>query len=170
MSNELVTNMGDIKDKISEQIKVSIFNMLPEDKITQMVEDEINAFFEAPGANYWAVEQTGSTYARSEKTVIQAKVSPFRLLVWNQLNDHLKSQLDSLFDSPEFIHRCAIGDGQVKEDIQKAAMTRQESIALSMASLLFDRMIGDTILMGAQETKSAIQMAVFNILAENNQL
>lgn len=171
MSNDLV-NMNDLKTKVSEQIKVAIFNLLPDDKIADMVEVEINAFFEEPGSNFWAVEESrgGSMYNSNNKAVIQAKVSPFRLMVWSQLQKHLSDQLDEIFKSDEFTTRCQIGDGQVKDDIQKAAMTRQEQIALSMSSVMFDRMIGESIMMGTNETKSAIEMAVFDVLGRSGKL
>jgi hypothetical protein len=169
MQNQLA-NMGDLKEKISEQIKVSIFNLLPEDKITQMVEGEINAFFEEASANYWTIEESGGAYGGSRREAIKARVSPFRLLVWNQLSKHLEQQLKELFESEEFISRCVIGDADVKKDIQDAAMLRQERIALNLASSMFDRMIGESLLSGQAETSSALHIAVRNVLIESGKL
>ncbi|EKZ9178192.1 hypothetical protein RFA54_001648 [Vibrio vulnificus] len=168
MTNAL-SNINDLKDKLSEQIKVSIFNMLPDDKIADLVEEEIKAFFEEPCAEYWAVTQQ-SGYGSDQRAKIMARVSPFRLIVWNQLSKHLERNLDELFGSPEFIARCQIGDESVKDDIQNQAMSRQERIALGMASVLFDRMVGDSLLNATRETKSALYFAVQNVMSENGHL
>lgn len=164
-----LSNMNDLKDKLSEQIKVSIFNMLPDDKIAELVDAEINAFFEEPGAEYWAVIQQ-SGYGSDQRAKIMARVSPFRLIVWNQLTKHLESNLDELFKSPEFIKRCHIGDESVKKDIQSKAMNRQEQIALGMASIVFDRMISESIITASQQTKSALEIAVRNVMIFNEHL
>lgn len=167
--NNALSNINDLKDKLSEQIKVSIFNMLPEDKIAELVDAEIKAFFEETGAEYWAVTQQ-SGYGSDQRAKIMAKVSPFRLIVWNQLTKHLESNLDELFKSPEFIKRCHIGDESVKKDIQSQAMNRQEKIALGMASIVFDRMICDSLFGANQEIKSALQIAVRNVMIESGHL
>ncbi|HFQ5056291.1 TPA: hypothetical protein ACGU7J_001673 [Vibrio vulnificus] len=168
MTNAL-SNINELKDKLSEQIKVSIFNMLPDDKIAELVEAEINAFFDEPGTEYWAVTQQ-SGYGHDQRAKIMARVSPFRLIVWNQLTKHLESNLDELFKSPEFIERCHIGDESVKEDIRNKSMSRQESIALGMASVLFDKMIGESLLRANLDTKSALEIAVRNVMVENGHL
>lgn len=164
-----LSNMNDLKDKLSEQIKVSIFNMLPDDKIAELVDAEINAFFEEPGAEYWAVIQQ-SGYGSDQRAKIMARVSPFRLIVWNQLTKHLESNLDELFKSPEFIKRCHIGDESVKKDIQSKAMNRQEQIALGMASIVFDRMISESLITASEQTKSALEIAVRNVMIFNEHL
>lgn len=168
MSNAL-SNINDLKEKLSEQIKVSIFNMLPDDKIAELVDSEIKSFFDEPGAEYWAVTQS-SRYGEDQKAKIMARVSPFRLIVWNQLTKHLESNLDELFRSPDFIDRCKIGDQSVKDDIQKLAMTRQEKIALGMASVLFDRMISESLMNAEYQTKSALKLAVRNVMIEDGQI
>ena len=45
MNNELI-NAADIKEKVVEQVKVSFMNLIPEDSFAELVEKEINAFFE----------------------------------------------------------------------------------------------------------------------------
>lgn len=156
-------NMKDVQAKISEQVKVSMFNLIPDDKIQELVESEINAYFEAGTADFFVIKESG--YQRNEQS-IQAKVSPFRLLVWEQLNKVMNVKLKEVFSSPEFLGRCIIGD-EDKSNAESIAMDRQEKIALSMASTLFNNAISESLRMAAWDTQSDISQSV-GLIMQNN--
>lgn len=156
-------NMQDVQAKISEQVKVSMFNLIPDEKVQELVESEINAYFEAGTANFFVKKESG--YGSNQQS-IEAKVSPFRLLVWEQLNKVLSDKLQEIFKSPEFIERCIIGDGD-KAAIQDAAMARQEKIALSMAAMLFQRAIEESLRNAVYDTTGEINHSVSQIMAQH---
>lgn len=157
-------NMQDIKTQISEQIKVSLFNLLPEDKLVELVENELNAYFSEPVTEFWAVTETYD-YSKPKLSGIAAKVSPFRLLVWTEINAQLKDSISAILESPEFYARCTLGD-EASEAITRSAMSRQEAIALSMVTRAFDSVISETIRLSATDTNHSIRMSVFAALDE----
>lgn len=156
-------NMKDVQAKISEQVKVSMFNLIPDEKVQELVEGEINAYFEAGTADFFATKESG--YGRNQQS-IQAKVSPFRLLVWEQLNSVMSEKLKEVFNSPEFRTRCIIGD-EDKTGLENVAMARQETIALQMASQVFTRAIEESLSIAACDTQSNISNSV-GIIMQNN--
>lgn len=155
----LVT-MKDVQDKILEQVKVSMFNLLPDEKVQELVEKEIAAYFDCCTENFVV-----PSVHYGNKYEIKAAVSPFRLLVWQQLNDILSDNLNKIFKSEEFIKRCIIGDAATA-DIEKAAMVRQEKIALNMATIMFDRLISESLQKATYETRSDISNGIVGILLQ----
>lgn len=156
---DLVT-MKDVQDKIREQVKVSMFNLLPDEKVQELVEKEIAAYFDCCTENFFVPSNH-----HGSKLEIQAAVSPFRLLVWQQLNKVLSANLDKIFNSEEFIKRCIIGDATTG-DIESAAMVRQEKIALSMATLMFDSLISESLRRATYDTRSEISRGVVELLLQ----
>ncbi|MGL4712440.1 MAG: hypothetical protein ACRCWP_07735 [Shewanella sp.] len=160
-------NMQDVQAKISEQVKVSMFNLIPDEKVQELVESEISAYFESGTADFFAIKEKAS-YESHEKQSIQAKVSPFRLLVWEQLNSVLSAKIQEVFDSPEFLTRCVIGDGD-KVNIENAAMARQEKIAVGMASAVFNQAIAESLRMAVYDTRGDISQRIAIIMKQQGQ-
>jgi len=160
-------NMQDVQAKISEQVKVSMFNLIPDEKVQELVENEISAYFESGTADFFAVKEKAS-YGSHEKQSIQSKVSPFRLLVWEQLNIVLGDKLQEIFKSPEFLSRCIIGDGD-KANIENSAMARQEKIAVGMAAIVFNQAITESLRVAAYDTRGDISQSIAAIMMQQGQ-
>lgn len=91
-------NMNDLKVKITDQVKVSFFNLLPDDKFKELVDTEVKAFFEATSAEFTVAEiSTAGYYGRSDRLKLTTPISPFRAIVWNECNKQVVDKIKGMF-------------------------------------------------------------------------
>lgn len=102
---------------LRDRIRAAAMDLIPEEQLDKLIQSEIEAFF-TPDANFiFESKQTG--YGNT-KMVAQVPVSPFRVIVWDQLRaivspmlekalvarqEHLKDMLEDYFKqkvSPDF--------------------------------------------------------------------
>ncbi|CAH9016997.1 hypothetical protein VP150E351_P0139 [Vibrio phage 150E35-1] len=159
MNTELA-NMSDIQEKIKEQVKVMTFNLLPDDKFEELVKGEIDAFFDSEVSKY-QVAKTSKSYTANEYE-LTTSVSPFRMMVWTELNKVLKGKLTEVLEEPAFVSACLIDEPTTK-GIQDEAMSRQERIAVSMAQMMFQNQIAEALRMASYDTQNDIHTSLNNM-------
>jgi hypothetical protein len=76
--NELI-KMDEVKEKINEQVKVSFFNLIPDDAFKKLVEQELNAFFETETT--MTIEHNEGGYNSRETWAWRTKMTPFRQMI-----------------------------------------------------------------------------------------
>jgi len=133
MSNDLTT-FQQVQEKIKESVKVQFFNMLPDEAFQAMIEKEIAAFFEVQGAEFTL---KGGSYDRQK---LIAEISPFRLMVWEQVKTLTAIRMKTVLESDEFKQAC-MGPGQ-ESQLKDCALSRFDSLAVAMAGeyMIFQNM------------------------------
>lgn len=82
-----------IQEKMTEQVRKVIFDMLPEDSINSLIEKEFKAYFESPDSPF-RVTRIEDRY--SSAASINLHASPFRVLVWNEIHTYIKPRLQAI--------------------------------------------------------------------------
>lgn len=85
MTNELM-NMQDLKEKITENVKLNFFNLIPDDKFEKLVNDEIKVFFEATSEEFSIIP----TSYNNNQIKITTPISPFRAIVSTKIENYFK--------------------------------------------------------------------------------
>lgn len=101
---------------LRERIRAAVMDLIPEEQLDKLIQTEIEAFFKPDADFIFESKQTGY----GNKMVAQVPVSPFRVIVWDQLRaivspmlekalvarqEHLKDMLEDHFKqkvSPDF--------------------------------------------------------------------
>ena len=91
-------NMNDLKVKITDQVKISFFNLLPDDKFKELVDTEVKAFFEATSEEFSVAEvRNDGGYYRSDKLKMTTPISPFRAIVWAECHKQVVVKINNMF-------------------------------------------------------------------------
>lgn len=151
MADTSVVNFTGIKEKIVERVKVSFFEMLPDDQFTKMVNDEIKAFFEATVEEFSIKEIDSNKNAwasRLDKVKLTVPVSPFRAIVWNQCHELVNTKLDDVFKDDGFyaVLNNVWNDGNVmttRADLSEKMKEELGKRATELAATFFSRMFAD---------------------------
>lgn len=100
MANTEVLNMQGLKDKITEKVKTSFFELLPDDKFQELVDKEIQDFFSATTEQF-SIANIDSSW-NSTSYFLKTPISPFRAIVWNQCQAMVASKLQHIFSDQGF--------------------------------------------------------------------
>jgi hypothetical protein len=96
--NTQLLNMEDIKTKIQESVKVRFFELLPDEKFKELVNTEVNEFFNATIQKFNIVNNN-CYYGNSRTVELNTPVSPFRAIIWNECNKLVQEKIQSIFAS-----------------------------------------------------------------------
>lgn len=130
-----------LKARVAETVQVAFGKLIPEDQWVQMVDKEVKAFFELEvELNYKEKTVYRSRGEDAERWEIRATMTPFRLMVWEQLQDLIGKKLRQQLESPGF-STDYVWDGQDKEyQLGDVLLAKLEEMGPKMASLLFQDM------------------------------
>ena len=156
MSQELAT-FQEVQDRIKESVKVQFFNLLPDEAFQKLIDAEINSFFEVKGSEY----TFKSTSYNCGKLV--AELSPFRVLVWEQVRELAKARMKAVFESEEFKQAC-MGPGLTSELVE-AGQDRFERLAVAMAGVFFRETMHQALFQAKNDIYNAVQSAGLPIQA-----
>ncbi len=134
-----LTNFQQVQDRIKEQVKVQFFNMLPDEAFQQLIQKEIEAFFTNEHSK-WEFNRTSSY---SNVTALEASVSPFRLLVWEQVRNHTAKRMKDVFESDAFKDACM--SSKLEGELGDAAKSRFEALCIAMAGSFFQQVMSQAI-------------------------
>ncbi len=91
-------NMNDLKVKITDQVKISFFNLLPDDKFKELVDTEVKAFFEATSDEFTVAElRRNNSYYQSDTMKLTTPISPFRAIVWAECHKQVIEKIKNMF-------------------------------------------------------------------------
>lgn len=150
-----ITTFQHVQDKIKESVKVQFFDLLPDEAFQKLIQEEINAFFEVEGKEY--VLKSGS-YGNS---TLVAKISPFRVLVWDQVKELTKDRINQILDSPEFKEAC-MGPG-TDTLLVEAGKDRFERLAIAMSGTFFQQVMSQAMYQTKMDIGSALNSAGINV-------
>lgn len=106
MDNAIVNfNMGDLKKRITEQVQANFGMLIPPDKFAEMVNTEVAAFFEVSDLTLFSrtERKEGSDWNRATYTEDwKIKATPFRVLIWLEVNKLISESLKAHFASEAF--------------------------------------------------------------------
>ena len=152
-----LTNFQQVQDRIKEQVKVQFFNMLPDEAFQELIKKEIEAFFSNEDSKWDFVK----TSHYSNVTSLQASVSPFRLLVWEQVRNQTAERLKKAYESEEFKIACLSSD--LDGELNKAAQNRFEQLCIAMAGSMFQNLMNQAIFQIKQDIYSSLSASNVNI-------
>jgi hypothetical protein len=157
MTNELM-NMQDLKEKITENVKLNFFNLIPNDKFEKLVNDEIKAFFETTSENF-TIRSINNYNKISELTT---PISPFRAIIWNQCRDIVITRLEKHFQSPEFQIGSEYIDGEYKAALSEKFEKVLEEKANKLAATFFKDMFAMAIQSSIPDIVNATKNSISN--------
>lgn len=164
MSGKQLAVSQEFQDNLSKKIKDQFFDMLPEEKFKELIEKEMSAFFEDT-ADFEIKHERNSGFGYSEgSSKIISKVSPFRLIIWECLNELCRERLREFLDSDEL--RVGVGydsEGRTHTfELSELLDKKLEQMAMSMAKNMFRDMFGQAV----QAAKNDIDMTMQNAFAQ----
>ena len=123
MSSELAHLPQQFREKLVDQVLQSFMGMLPKEKVDEMIEKEVMAFFETEQIltiSETKLEITNPMYDPKDRwsepnkkvdaLVFGAKMTPFRQLVWSCMHQHLTPIVKEAIDASVEKHREALTD------------------------------------------------------------
>jgi hypothetical protein len=150
-----ITTFQHVQDKIKESVKVQFFNLLPDEAFQKLIQEEINAFFEVKNEEY--VLKSGSY----NNSTLVAKISPFRVLVWDQVKELTKVRMKELLESPEFKEAC-MGPG-TDTSLVEAGKDRFERLAIAMSGTFFQQVMLQAMHQTKMDINAALNSAGINV-------
>ena len=135
------------QEKVGEQVKGMMFNMLPDDQFAALVKKEWDAFFEEPTEKI-EVAKYSSGYQQPDRYHVQAAVSPFRTMVGGALIPELQKRMQTLMQSEEWQMTVSEtwNDGvcEINAELSDAMQKRFEAMSMKMVQGLFQNMMVQT--------------------------
>jgi hypothetical protein len=90
----------EMQQNLSLRIKDMLMGMIPDDRINDMIQKEISAFFTEENAEFTFTEESAG-YHSDKRQRMHTRVSPFRAMVWAECSKHAKKMIGDFFENPE---------------------------------------------------------------------
>jgi hypothetical protein len=154
--NEITFNMDDLKKRVTASVVAGFGMLIPQEAFDEMVNKEIKAFFEL---NEWQVAfenvKTG-TYYNDTKEQTKILCTPFRLMVWRELQKILAKKIEEVFKSPEFGSNISWD-----HEGQKATLSAEmEEILVKMVPRFMAEMLRNTFGSMVQQAKEEVLKSI----------
>lgn len=101
---DVVNNAQAFKERVAESVRASFGMLIPEEDWQAMVDKEVKAFFEDTETHIELMEKHNGYvgYGSATKKVLVADgLTPFRVLIWEQLHRLVKPKITEYFDTHE---------------------------------------------------------------------
>lgn len=153
----------DYSEKIKARFKDIMIDLLPPDQLDSYIEKEIKAFFEDTTSQFTITETTERSYS-SNKVIrtFGVSCSPFRLLIWQELNKLVMVKVSALTESEELkasVYSSVEYDGYI--DAQATLGERWEKkldgLVMSLAKDMFRSMFTQAVLSAKSDTIAEVQ-------------
>lgn len=145
----LAINQQDFQKRITEHVQQTFFNLLPEQAFADLVQKEVDAFFNATSEDFKIVS-LGSGWSSNGYALTQ-RVSPFRQMVWNELHKLVDAKLKEHFESEGFTSVVAFDQFGESHTLNELMEGKLEAMATKLASAMFTNMFGQAIQMAKTE-------------------
>lgn len=154
----------EFQDNLSKKIKDQFFDMLPEEKFKELIEKEMSFFFDG-AADFEIKSERHSGFGYAEgSTKIVSKVTPFRLIIWECLNELCRERLQEFLHSDNL--KVVVGydehGAQQTHELSELLDKKLEDMAATMAKNMFSNMFGAAV----QQSKQELEMTMHNALAQ----
>ena len=153
----------EFNERVSKKVKDIFMDLLPEEVFTEMVTNEINAFFEE-SAEFEIVKGHNGGYGSPKvPDKIAGKVSPFRLIVWESVNEIVRKKIGEHLHSEQFRVDVTFNQFGQKEvgELNEFLESKLEQFTMSMARNMFK----DLFAAAVSEAQASASSEVHNALA-----
>ena len=106
---DVVNNAQAFKERVAESVRASFGMLIPEEDWQAMVDKEVKAFFEDTKTHFELIDKHNGYvgYGSASKKVLVAEgLTPFRVLVWEQLHKLVKPKITEYFNTHEDWMTC----------------------------------------------------------------
>jgi type II secretory ATPase GspE/PulE/Tfp pilus assembly ATPase PilB-like protein len=137
-------NMKDVKEKITEQVKVSFMNLIPPNKFKDLVDAELKAFFEDE-RKFTMVDSKESSYGYNERWTLDTPMTPFRQMVWQEVRKLATEKFEEVKTTTDWAAEIDQVWDEEKQEFTKVyqteAASRADTLAMAMASQFFKHIV-----------------------------
>lgn len=147
-----------LKKRVSETIQASFGALIPEATWQAMVEKEVKAFFEDPGAE-WVVTQINGSYQRDALHTLQTRMTPFRRLVWEKVQGLCKAKIEELLTDGTlrgYVNNYSYDGKPVEVQLSEFLEKKLSELAPKMAETFFRGAFGVAVEQAKQEIRNEI--------------
>ncbi len=148
-----------LKKRVSETIQASFGALIPEATWQAMVDKEVKAFFEEPGAE-WVVAQINGSYQRDALHTLQSKMTPFRRMVWEKVQGLCSAKIEAVLNNDTlrgYVDNWSGPDGRtVKIELSDFLEAKLNEIAPKMATAYFRAAFGASVEQAKQQIRDEI--------------
>lgn len=152
-----LVQMKDLKERVAETVRSSFGELIPKDKWVELVEKEIDAYFESQVTWEWDATSRGSY--NSYQALLKTKTTPFRQQVWSAVHEIIRERLNEYLDSEGFKKKVKYEAGDVLEasnELPDKMEERLEEWAGKMAAVAFRGIFEEAVSQARQDIANSI--------------
>jgi hypothetical protein len=141
MSNNLIVS-DNFKDSITKKVRDVFMDIIPDDKLSEMVSNEIKAFFEDTNSSFIVTEVSSSGWSNNKTLEYKSSCTPFRLLIWKEVTSLVKSKVQALTESEALkaeVYTAISNDGynEAVATLSEKWEAKLDTMVLDMAKEMF---------------------------------
>lgn len=160
MSDNSLMSNKDFSERVTEKVRDVFMDLIPDDKLAELVSKEVSAFFDGE-VDFLVTEKQG--YGSAQGKVI-SRVSPFRLIVWETVNKLVRDKINEHLESDQFkvdLYYNEFGQSQVHE-LNEFMEKKLEAFTMEMSRNMFRDLFATAINASQQAARSEIQQSIAN--------
>lgn len=154
----------EFNERVSKKVKDVFMDLLPEEVFHEMVSKEMTAFFEESVEFEIVKGESGGFSRPSTPDKIVGKVSPFRLIVWEVVNELVREKTNEFIYSDDFkteIYHNEFGQQQTTE-LNEFLDKKLEDFAMRMARNMFKDLFAAAVTNAQQAASMEVNTALAN--------
>lgn len=131
MSGNTLANNTEFAARLRDSVRAQLGLLIPEDQWDEYVQKEVAAFFTENSLFKIKEVRTKNSYGHDTGQVMESlecSVSPFRLMVWEEVHKIYKERIKDIFASPEFRDPVKVVWGTHSERITAELTEKQEAM------------------------------------------
>lgn len=156
--NALALNQQDFQKRVTEHVQSTFLNLLPEQAFAELVEKEIDAFFNATSENF-KLTRLGSSWGSGDYALTQ-RVSPFRQMVWHEVHKLVDVRLKEHFESEGFSSAVHFDEFGEVHTLNALMEDKLEKMATKLAAAMFSNMFGQAVTAAKHEVVQEVMEQV----------
>lgn len=148
----------DFKEKVTEKVRATFMDIIPEEALNELVQKEINDFFNVTSENFTLkVTANRFGYNNGNDAEVEMRVSPFRHLVWQQVRNLVDPALKGIFESEEWKTEVAYDNlGKQEVRINELLDAKLEQYVTIMAKAMFQQAFGAAVEASKADTSQQV--------------
>jgi hypothetical protein len=154
----------ELQERLSSKIKEALFDLLPEEKVNELLAAEIKGFFETEVD--FILDTVPGGYNTDPLARLKYRATPLTVMVHGQVHKFFKEKLEAFFAGPEFKsgldkvwkHDPKTGHGEyvLEGELTELFDQRLQAYTMDMAKNMFANLFAQTIDRAKQDTQLAI--------------
>lgn len=148
-------NKDDFQERVTDSVRSNIGMLIPEEEFDNLVQKEIKAFFEEE-LEHTTVDKKVTGYNRKDKIIQSVKITPFRKMVWDEVERQLKSKLKDSFKESKVANAVDKFWGDKNMDSfqwDEYVENLTKEIAPKMAEKMFERIVAEAVDISVREVQ-----------------